>query len=260
MKLPEGGGQLALVALFGDKKHNYPDLWTLFEKLQYAIETSVGKENFTRYDECRVHGTIVSLEGNRRGSTICNRHCAQINGVYRPMDLDGLLESLLANNPFLPISVKIGGFKQNLTYSFRSRGNFPYCRSFSFQGELAVAIGWPIKNAQYTPDLNRFRRSFNQFNVLHKYHSSANAYDNDFFIVLGHTRGDLSDKTVNACQAQLRDILAGSDLLPIQITEDQLNVVAYPEGDTRLERAVAISLEEAKAEIDELKTFYPSIA
>lgn len=257
MKLPEGNGQLTLVALFGDKKQKYQEFWTLLEKIQCYIEKCFGKENFNRYDERRVHGTIVGLEGYRHGENIWNRNIYKMSGMHCPMNVNGLLDCLLVKNPLLPMSVKIGGFKKDVAYPISSQGYAPYLRSFSFQGDLAVVMGWPVNNRLYTPDLDRLRRSFNEFNVIHKYHNSAKAYDNDFFIVLGHIRRDLSNNLVNECQTQVREILARSDVTPIQITTDQLSVVAYSEGDTRLERAVAASLKEAEAHIDELKGFYP---
>lgn len=260
MKVPDGNGQLTLVALFGDKKQHYPELWNLLEELQCAIETSLGKENFSRYEEPRVHGTIVGLEGDRDGDNIWNRNCYEVLRTRCAMNVADLIDFVLNDdNPFLPVSIKIGGFKETVTYPFSSRGHAPYFRSFSIQDDIAVAMGWPVENNLYTSGIDRLRRSFNQFNVLHKYHNSVKAYDNDFFFVLGNVPPGLNDDVVNACQNQIRDILAGNDLPPIQITKDQLNIVAYPEGDTQLERAAVANLEEAKTQIDELTNFYTNI-
>ena len=261
MKIPNGNGQLSLVAFFGDKKQHYPELWNLLEKLQCVIETSLGKENFSRYEEPRVHGTIIGLEGDRDGGTIWNRNCLEMQRTQSAMNLPSLLDFILNdNNPFLPVSIKVGGFKKTVTYPFSSRGHTPYFRSFSIQGEIAVAMGWPVKNNLYTSGIDNLRRSFNQFNVLHKYHNTNKAYDNDFFFVLGKVSPGLNEKVLNACQNQIREILACNDLAPILITKDQLNIVAYPEGDTQLKNAAVINLDEAKAQIDELKRFYTHIS
>ncbi len=65
------------------------------------------------------------------------------------------------------------------------------------------------------------------------------------FFVLGNVPWSLHDEMVNACHNQMRDLLEHSNIPPIEITKDQLSLVAYPEGDTRFERAAVISLEEA---------------
>ena len=257
MKILNGNGQFTLVALFGEKKRQYAELWNLLEELQCSIEISLGKDNFNRYEEARVHGTLIGLEGERDGEIIWNRNYYELLGMRRAMNLAGLIDFILADdNALLPVWIKVGGFKDNLTYPFVSRGQSPYLRSFSIQGEVVVAMGWPIQNNTYTSGIDRLRRSFNQFNVLHKYHNSVNAYDNDFFFVLGNIPPGLNQKMVKACEYQMRDIMAHSDVPPIQITKDQLSLVAYPEGDTRLEKAVVISLAKAKTQIDELKNFY----
>ncbi len=260
MKIPIGNGQLSLVALFGDKKQHYPELWSLLQELQSVIETSLGKENFRRYEEFRVHATIVGLEGYRDDEHIWSKTCYETLKIHRAMDIAGLLEFLLnEHSPFLPLSIQVGGFKESVVYPFRSRGHAPYFRSFSIQNEIAVTMGWPVQNNSYISGMDRLRRSFNQFNVVHKYHNSDQAYDNDFFFVLGNVTPGLSGEVVNACQDQMRKILACNDLPPIKITQDQLKIIAYPEGDTQFERAVASNLEEAKAQIDKLKNFYTTM-
>ncbi len=154
----------------------------MLEGLQCSIETIIGKENFKRYEEHRVHVTVIGLEGKRDGDKIWNRNYFEMFRMRCAMNIPDLLHFLLAdNNPFLPVSIKIGGFKKNMIYPFISRGSAPYFRSFSIQGEIAVAMGWPVKNNLYTSGIDRLRRSFNQLNVLHKYNNSVNAYDNDFF-------------------------------------------------------------------------------
>ena len=259
MKLPDGNGQLSLVALFGEKKEQYPELWNLLEGLQCSIEACLGKENFSRYEESQVHGTIVGLEGDRDGVCVWNRNCYEILRMRCPMKVADLLDFVLDDdNPVLPVTIQIGGFQENASYTFTSRGLSPYIRSFSIQGEIAVAMGWPVKDNSYTSDIDGLRRSFNQFNVLHKYHNSAKAYDNDFFFVLGNVSRGLTAGMLSACQHQMREILARSQIPPLQITKHQLSIVAYPEGDTRLERAAVATLEEAKMQIGELMAFYPS--
>ncbi len=260
MIIPDGNGQLTLVALFGDKKQHYSELWNLLEELQGAIEKILGKENFRRYEEIRVHATIVGLEGYRDGENIWNKTCYEVFGTYCAMDIAGLLEFVLnGDNPFLPVSIQVGGFKESVVYPFSSQGHAPYFRSFSIQNEIAVAMGWPVQNNAYTSDIDKLRRSFNQFNVVHKYHNSDKAYDNDFFFVLGNVSPSLSSQIVNACEDQVRETLAHNHLPPIKISQDQLNIIAYSEGNTQLERAMVATLDEAITHIDQLKKYYTTI-
>ena len=259
MKLPEGHGQLALVALFGDKQQQYPELRALLEDLQCSIEKILGRENFRRYGESRVHATIVGLEGYRDGDKIWNRNYHDLFGMRRPMNLGGVLDFLLDDNPVLPFSVKIGGFRENRTYPFTSRDRSPYLRSFSIQGDTVVIMGWPIANNAYTSDIDRLRRSFNRFNVLHKYHDTPGARDNDLYLVLGNVPRGLSNRRVDACRHRMRERLAHATVPPIQITRETIGVVAYPEGDAHLERAVHTSLEGARSRIDELQSFYTAL-
>ena len=255
MKIPEGQGQLTFVALFGDKSQTYPELEDLIIELQHAIVTILGPDVFKPYPIDLVHGTIIGLEGFRNGEYVWNVNCYDMIKMQSPMDIRGLFDFLLAENPLIPVTIKVGGFKKDETYPFTSRGESPYVRSFSIRGKIAVAMGWPVRGGLYTPAIDVLRRSFNRFNVLHKYHDAASSYDNDFFFVLGNVPKGLSQDVVDLCQNQIRDILSGCDIPSIQISKDQLSVVAYK--DTRFKEAEAGSLREAKDKIEELLRFYP---
>lgn len=257
MELPAKNGQLTLVALFGDKKKAYSKLWDVIVQLQVGIERTLGNGVFERYDEVRVHGTVIGLEGFRDGEVVYNTNCYDKIRMRSPMDLVGLLDYLLADNPVLPLTIKVGGFTQNISYPFTSRGQSPYLRSFSIQGEIAVAMGWPMHDNLFTSGVDTLRRLFNQFNVLHKYHDSSSAYDNDFFFVLGNVPKGLNQNMVDTCQNQMRNILSQSEVPPIEISKDQLNVVAYHEGDTRFIKAKAYTLDEVKDNVREFIQFYP---
>ena len=257
MKIPVGNGQLSLVALFGEKQQTYPDLWKLIEELQNALTATLGKRIFEPYGEYRVHGTLIGLEGYREGKFVWNTNFNSNGKIRIPMNLSGLLDFVLTKNPVLPVTIQIGGFIKNKVYPFTSRGQSPYLRSFSIQGDIAVAVGWPIQNQLYTSGVDALRRSMNQFNVLHKYHDSVSAHDNDFFFVLGNVSKDLNQNMIELCQNRLRDILSHNKIPPIQISKNQLNVVAYTEKDSSFRNAEAGTLCEAKKQIEELIQFYP---
>jgi hypothetical protein len=116
------------------------------------------------------------------------------------MNFEGLLGMIRAGNTF-PLQVQVGGFR-NRDYPFVSRGQRPYERSFSIQGDKAVLMGWPIRgepsanivqskteliqeNRVYPTALDDIRRSSQNCNVLHAYHRSLTDIDNDFYFRIG---------------------------------------------------------------------------
>lgn len=256
MKIPKGSGQLTLVALFGEKQQTYPELWRLICDLQTAVANTLGPGMFTGYDERRVHATLIGLEGFRKGDDVWSAGGSDKNGPHRPMDIPGLVDYLLNDEDSLPIYIKVGGYKESTSYPFTSRGRHPYLRSFSIQGDTAVIMGWPVQNDLFTSALDNLRRSFNQFNVFHKYHTTEAAYDNDFFLVLGNVKKGLRPDAIDTCQNRAREIVSRRNIAPIKITKNQLSVIAYPDGDTGFEKAEAGSLDEARNQIDELVQLY----
>ena len=109
------------------------------------------------------------------------------------MDFSGLLDFLRFGGQF-PFQVQIGGFEEKQNYPFASQGQTPYERSFSLLGnEVAIALmaGWPVRERpnvsekKYPLLLDEMRRSFQKFNILHKYHAKTTDIDNDFYFRLG---------------------------------------------------------------------------
>ena len=256
MTLPRGKGQLTLVALFGEKEDEFPELCHLIEDLQSGIATVLGEASFDPYSEQRVHGTIIGLEGERMGGAVVNRDVSQALGQPRAIELRSAVDFLLDPNDVLPVFVQIGGFGKNTRYPFTSQGRHPYLRSFSIQGSIAVAMGWPREDGLYTSGIDRLRRAFNRFNIYHKYHDSDDAFDDDFFFVLGNVVNGLEANALAQCETQMRILISQRDIGPITIGKDQLKIVAYDEGDTTFEHATAFTLEDAKKRIGELECFY----
>ncbi len=255
MTLTEGIGQLSLVALYGEKNH-YPELWELMQELQSNIITILGEGSYEPYSEQRIHATIVGLEGYRMGREIYNRNAYKKLGQLRAVQLELVVDFLLESSDLLPLPIQIGGFQEGNTYQFTSQGRHPYLRSFSIQRTIAVAMGWPCENGHFTSRLDSLRRAFNMFNVFHKYHDSDDAYDNDFFFVLGNVLQGLNADLITKCETQMREILSQTCIPPIRIGIDELKVVAYAEGDTTFQNATVMTLDEAKRRIRELERFY----
>ena len=259
MTFPKGTGQLSLVALFGDKKDTFPELWQLIQELQSGIAKILGNDIFQAYSEQRVHATIIGLEGWRSGHDVFASNVNQNFRQLKPIDLELVIDFLLGSNNMLPIKIKVGGYLHDHEYSFTSQDNHPYLRSFSIQGETAVAMGWPCKNNLYTSDLNKLRRAFNKFNITHKYHGVASAYDNDFFFVLGNVTKSVDVNIIAACETLMRDILSRADIPLITINSGQLKIIPYISGDSTFKMAKSLTLQQAKKRIVELKRFYPEI-
>jgi hypothetical protein len=197
------------------------------------------------------------LEGYRSGELIVNQNISQNFGQQRPIELGAAIDFLLSQNNLLPIEIKVGGYRKNFDYHFTSQETHPYLRSFSINGTIAVAMGWPSKNGQYTSDIDQLRRAFNKFNIIHKYHHVANAYDNDFFFVIGKVNNKLEKNVTTTCETLIRDLLSKTDIPAITIDKDQLKIIPYMEGDISFQKAKSLTLEQAKERIVELKNFYP---
>lgn len=256
------GQQLTLVAFYG-QKNDHP-LWNFIKQLQDKITLSLEEKNFTPYDPEKIHGTIIGLEGRYTGNETVNENYLKKHGELRSMDLKGLIDFILNDDEIFPILVKIGGYKEDEKYSFISNGKHPYLRSFSIQKKIVVAMGWPVMKINneliYPSSLDKLRRACNTFSVLHKYHNSAQSYDNDLFFVLGNVREGLNHNLLETCETQIRNDLANSSLPPVEISQNDLKIIAYSEDDTTFRKvgvADVYSLEEAANQIDKLINAYP---
>lgn len=253
--MTETHGQLSLVALFGDKSETSPELRNLLQTVQAELTRRLGA-SYQPYSEPRIHATIIGLEGDRIGDWILNRNAYQRLGLLRAMDLEAAIDFLTKTDELLPLNIKIGGYQAEREYPFSSAGLHPYQRSFSIQGPIAVLMGWPHSAGGYTLQVDNLRRAFNRFRIFHKYHVSAEAVDNDLFMVMGRITNPLDTEVARNCETAIRDLLAQTDLPPIAIGQDQLSVMTYHEGDTGFLHANPLTLQEAQQRVSELNWFY----
>jgi hypothetical protein len=133
--------------------------------------------------------------------------------------------------PAFPLAIRIGGFEPGVDYSFVSRGQHPYRRCFSIQGKdtvaIAVAMGWPWTDGAESKALACLRKELESDGVLHKYHSTAEARDNDFFFVLGRIeRSRLDDATLDALAEEVRELMARS-AFELLVDLNDLKMVFY---------------------------------
>lgn len=240
--------KLTLVAFYGHKPKSLADFIRWCQSL-LAAHIPTG---FNPYSVNQVHATIVALEGVRRGKQILNANFLRL-GQARPMDLVGALESV-RRAAQLPCRIRIGGFDPGERYPFQSFGQHPYRRSFELQSSnAAVVIGWPEIQGRFPNVLDNLRRELNRYNVLHKYHATEQAIDNDLFFVLGRLEnqptGYVDREEINST---IRSRIAEREPLFINLSTNHLSVVCYVDAELPPARSVRMSLVRDQASIDAL--------
>lgn len=243
---------LTLVAYYGEKPEPVVQLVTAIqEKLTVLLGNA-----FVKYHMAQVHGTIIGLEGYRVGHDILNTNYSEHLGQDRAIDFKKLF-SILKDPTLLPFSVAIGGFESTKSYPFSSRGQHPYLRSFSIQGKIAVAMGWPCVKDEYLLSVDRLRRSLNEANVLHKYHAEINSLDNDFFFVLGQVdESKVDENSLSEAQQEMRTFLEKNCKLSIPIARENLSIIAYTDPTLPINTSLVYTLEDAEKRLDEIKGLY----
>jgi hypothetical protein len=198
---------------------------------------------FVPYRTAQVHATITGLEGARpAGSTrAVNANFLALRGEERVMDLPRVC-ALLATSPLLPLTIQVGGFAADGAYPFTSRGRHPHERSFAVHGTDAVAMGWPVAAGSYPDTLARLRRDLEPAGVLHKYHATPDAADNDFFFVLGRVaRAGASEAALRAAELDLRALMSCTPV-ELAVGPAELSVVTYTDPSLPPESSVAQDL------------------
>jgi len=213
-------GEVTLVAFYRSK---LKELHLLLETCQGLLTQHLG-HFYLPYKVEQVHATIVGLEGYRVNSKIRPaRHTLSGNSVE--IELDRAL-AYLRDNPLLPMQVRIGGFRKNVDYGFRSRGKSPYEKSFSLRDKTATLIGWPVAGDSYPSTLFQLRKDLEQFGILHKYHE-VGVPDNDLYFVLGQLSDDsVPNDIIEAAIHEVRQHLSNNPLT-VGLSVDDLWVVKY---------------------------------
>jgi hypothetical protein len=254
--LRPGKANLSLVAHYGDKP---PEIDALIRDAQEILQEELPLA-FRKYDIRQVHATLISLEGHRTGNVIINANYTRFCHERRAIDFKKAFK-LLAKSDFLPFAVRIGGYREHSDYPFTSRGTHPYQRSFSIQGDIAVAMGWPCDGKDYPPVLDRLRRAFNSANILHKYHRTTDDTDNDFYFVLGNIiLENTSHATLQNAHARMLEFLSCRDPLVVTVAREHLRIIAYTDPKVPPDTTRSYALDEAEAKLDEIKSLYRDTA
>jgi len=241
---------LTLVTHYGKKPHNIENLIMM---LQGKLSESLGFA-FKPYDMEQVHGTIIGLEGIITDKGIVNQWFHELKKENRIVDLSRLLQYLRADK-LRDIEIKIGGWQLHEDYNFESRSKHPFARSFSIQGEIVVAMGWPFQDNEYSERLYELRKSFEEFNILHKWNKDGYK-DNDFFFVLGRvSKKYINPLVLQRTSSEIRTILSGIDER-VKIGKDTMSVVAYIDPQLPTTTSNAFSMEESELTPETLERLY----
>jgi hypothetical protein len=228
-----------LVSYYGGKP---PELEGLIRSCQEELSRWLGP-GFQPYRMEQVHATLIGLEGSEIDYMVQNQKTSDSERLHEA--LTKLLDFL--HSPEFPsFKVQIGGFRQEHGYSFTSRRQHPYLRTFAVQGEMAVAMGWPVAEHEghriYPGSLADLRWTFTRrLGFRHKWHRHPEERDNDFYFVLGRIdRGRVTDEQVNKAEDAVRKRLAEHGLLRLPVDASVLHIVGYLDPQLPLESSQAV--------------------
>ena len=230
--------QATIVAFYGEK----PDAFArLIELCCEKIKSALGDE-FSSYQVEQVHATLVGVE-RALDSTLRNLNFRRYRNSTVEMNLPEFVQYLRSKAP-MPFSTQIGGFSDT-DYPFTSRGQRPYNRSFSIQGDKVVVMGWPQlgqteeqrqvaeahktrQSLSYPNTLNKIRLEAQAYGILHAYHRNPSDVDNDFYFRLGVLNSPQSAaSTHRKLEADLRQFLATEGPLIADVGLSDLYVASY---------------------------------
>jgi hypothetical protein len=247
---------VSLVAFYGTKPLEFIKL---ISNVQEYLQTSqlVG-DSFIAYEPEQVHGTIVGCEGLKTERGIVGKWFYETRNETRYIDLTNLIEYLNCC-PSLPLKIRFGGYDRDTDYGFLSRGLHPYERSFQLQslpdGKLVpVLMGWSLLNNRITREIDNLRRSFQQFNLLHKYHQRADSIDNDFYLRLGTIESNLSAQDKKKIETNIREFIDKQIILETILDKTNLAFARY--RDLSLTPETTEVLPVTSSNLEKIEKFY----
>ena len=219
---------VSLIAFYGNKP---PQLKNLIRELQAClVDCKLIQNKFVPYQLEQVHGTIIGCEGRKTKSGIVNQWFDKRRGEIRHIDLEEFV-NYLRQQMQLPLTIRFGGYNRTQEYNFFSRSEHLYLRSFQLQVVedriIPILIGWSWNDREVTLAIDNLRRSFQKFNLLHKYHTTPDAIDNDFYLRLGTINTQLSVIEIEAIANKIRNLLANKPALYIPIDKENIALAQY---------------------------------
>ncbi|MEL6438175.1 MAG: hypothetical protein AAFQ80_02800 [Cyanobacteria bacterium J06621_8] len=246
---------VSLVAFYGNKP---PSLIKLIQRLQgFIANHHLIQQQFIPYQLEQVHGTIIGCEGIITDQGIISYWFQTHRGKERYLDFAGLVDYLHHRGCF-PLTVRLGGYQRDQDYSFRSRGLHPYFRSFQLLESateiIPVLIGWTWRGDRISLEIDNLRRNLQRFNLLHKYHPTPEAIDNDFYLRLGTINSKLTSAAIAEVARDLRHLLASEIAIEITINIQDLVLAQYQ--DLLLTPATTKIIPTGEITADQLKQLY----
>ncbi|MCU0533605.1 MAG: hypothetical protein MUD14_06885 [Hydrococcus sp. Prado102] len=241
---------VSLVAFYGTKPLAFQ---LLIESLQKQL-SEVLQEKFESYPIEQIHATLIGCEGLKTEKGIISKWFLEHRGEEKYINLSEFM-AFIRQSDRLPIQIKIGGYNRAIDYGFLSQNRHTFERSFQFQGNFAVLMGWSSINKQISLDLDRFRLECQNFNLLHKYHKQLDSIDNDCYMRIGVLKEKLSEEEIRAIEREIRDTLMAIAPIDLFIDTNSLNFIGYQNLSPSPDTTKVITLHDAT--IKEIEKLYP---
>ena len=227
--------QATLVSFYGNKPK---ELEKFILACQKRIIEIIGT-SFLPYELEQVHGTIIGLEGYRFADKIQNASFETNLSQRRMVDPAVFLE-FIRQADIDTINIKIGGYSPEFK-EFTSRDQLPYKRSFSIQNNIVTLMGWPTVVPDGCRLLDKYRRSFNKVNVLHKWHRTLDEVDDDFYLVLGRVK-QIKEEEKECLVEMMQLYLSTQVTVNVALERNCLSVVGYIDPQLPISSSCALSI------------------
>jgi hypothetical protein len=241
---------VSLVAFYGNKS---PEFRRLIQKLQQQLSNLLPGV-FECYPLESIHATLLGCEGVKTERGILSQWFLERREESRIVDFHGFL-NFIRNCSQFPMNIRFGGYEFSVDYGFNSHHKHPYERSFYFQNDIAVLIGWPIKMETIMMNINHLRRSAENYNLLHKYHGNPDAVDNDCYLRIGLLNSTISAEKRQEVEQKIQEYLRRRLPLEQVISLDNLSFVQYNNYTLPLATTQVVPLKKATPE--KLEQLYP---
>ncbi|MFY7802417.1 MAG: hypothetical protein ACOVQ7_03225 [Limnoraphis robusta] len=241
---------VSLVAFYGKKS---PEFTLVIQELQQHLSDLLPGV-FERYALESIHATLLGCEGVKTERGILSKWFLERREEYRIVDFSGLINSIQNSSQF-PMKIQFAGYELSVDYGFNSRNKHPYERSFCFQNEIAVFMGWPMRSGTIIMEIDNLRRSAENFNLLHKYHGNPNAVDNDCYLRIGVLNSIVSVEKIQEVEQNIQERLRRRSPLELSLSLDNLCFVQYHDYTLPLATTQVIPLKDATPE--KLEQLYP---
>ena len=102
-------------------------------------------------------------------------------------------------------------------------------------------MGWPIATAEGCRILDKYRRSFNKVNVLHKWHRTPDEVDDDFYLVLGRVK-QIKEEEKEHLIEMMQHYLSIQVSVNVALERNCLSVVGYIDPQLPTSSSCALSI------------------